>query len=148
MGRIFFDHNALVYISYLLVIGTWFWLFRTRAGQAHRAIGERPESAYARGTRVNFQRYAYTLVGGALVGMAGAAYSLSVRVGWTTPPSMLGDGWIALAIVIFGGWHPARVMLGAHEHLLANGGDESFWESGWLRHEAERWRRAVESDGR
>ncbi|MCA9511898.1 MAG: alkyl sulfatase dimerization domain-containing protein [Myxococcota bacterium] len=42
----------------------------------------------------------------------------------------------------------ARVMLGAHEHLLANGGDESFWESGWLRHEAERWRRAVESDGR
>lgn len=114
VGRIFFDHNALVYISYLLVIGTWFWLFRTRAGQAHRAIGERPESAYARGTRVNLQRYAYTLAGGALVGMAGAAYSLSVRVGWTSPPSMLGDGWIALAIVIFGGWHPARVMLGAY----------------------------------
>jgi len=37
-----------------------------------------------------------------------------VRVGWTTPPSMLGDGWIALAIVIFGGWHPFRVVLGAY----------------------------------
>ncbi|QPC83802.1 ABC transporter permease [Phototrophicus methaneseepsis] len=114
IGRIFFDHNALVYFSYLLVIGTWFWLFRTRAGLAHRAIGERPEAAYARGTRVNFQRYIYVIVGGALIGLAGASYSLSVRVGWTTPPSMLGDGWIALAIVIFGGWHPARVMAGAY----------------------------------
>jgi len=114
IGRIFFDHNALVYFSYVLVIGTWFWLFRTRAGLAQRAVGERPAAAFARGTRVNRQRVLYTVAGGALVGLAGAAYTLSLRVGWTTPPSMLGDGWIALAIVIFGGWHPFRVMLGAY----------------------------------
>jgi general nucleoside transport system permease protein len=114
IGRVFFDHNMLVYFSYVLVFVTWYWLFRTRGGLAHRAIGERPEAAFARGTQVNMQRYVYTFIGGALVGLAGAAYSLSIRVGWLTPPSMLGDGWIALAIVIFGGWHPLRVLLGAY----------------------------------
>ncbi|MBC7811272.1 MAG: ABC transporter permease [Burkholderiales bacterium] len=114
VGPIFFDHNWLVYFSYILVFVTWYYLFRTRPGLAHRAVGERPESAYARGTRVQYQRYLWTMVGGALVGLAGAAYSLSIKPGWATPPVMRGDGWIALAIVIFGGWHPFRVVLGAY----------------------------------
>ncbi len=113
-GPVFFDHNILVYFSYILIIGTWWWLFRTRPGLAHRAIGERPETAFARGTKVNRQRYIYTVLGGALVGLAGASYSLSIKAGWATPPAMRGDGWIALAIVIFGGWHPFRVALGAY----------------------------------
>jgi general nucleoside transport system permease protein len=114
VGPIFFDQSALVYISYLLVIGTWFLLFRTRQGLELRAIGERPETAFARGANVNRLRYLFTGIGGALVGMAGASYSLSVKAGWATPPNMAGDGWIALAIVIFGGWHPFRVVLGAY----------------------------------
>ncbi len=114
VGPVFFRQTILVYISYALVIGLWYWLFRTRPGLAHRAIGERPAAAFARGTQVNRLRYIYTAAGGALVGLAGAAYSLSVKAGWATPPSMDGDGWIALAIVIFGGWHPFRVVLGAY----------------------------------
>jgi simple sugar transport system permease protein len=114
LGTIFFDQSPIVYFSYLLVFAAWLWLFHTRPGLAHRAIGERPEAAFARGTDVNRLRYLYTAVGGALVGLAGAAYSLSVKPGWATPPTMLGDGWIALAIVIFGGWHPFRVVLGAY----------------------------------
>jgi general nucleoside transport system permease protein len=114
VGPIFFNHNVLVYLSYVLVIGVWFWMFRTRPGMAHRAIGERPEAAFARGTQVNKLRLLYTVIGGALVGLAGAAYSLHFKPGWSTPPSMRGDGWIALAIVIFGGWHPFRVVLGAY----------------------------------
>ncbi len=114
LGTIFFNQSPIVYFSYILVFATWFWLFRTRPGLAHRAVGERPEAAFARGTDVNRLRYVYTAVGGALVGLAGAAYSLSVKPGWATPPTMLGDGWIALAIVIFGGWHPFRVVLGAY----------------------------------
>ncbi len=114
IGPVFFEQNLMVYFSYILVIVTWFWLFRTRPGLSHRAIGERPEAAFARGTQVNRQRYMYTLIGGALVGLAGAAYSLNVKPGWANPPSMTGDGWIALAIVIFGGWHPFRVVLGAY----------------------------------
>jgi simple sugar transport system permease protein len=114
IGPVFFRQSIFVYISYVLVFGLWYWLFRTRPGLAHRAVGERPETAFARGARVNALRYVYTGVGGALVGLAGAAYSLNVKAGWSTPPSMAGDGWIALAIVIFGGWHPFRVVLGAY----------------------------------
>jgi len=113
LGPVFFRQNVLVYFSYALVIGVWFWLFRTRPGMAHRAIGERPEAAWARGTNVNRLRYIYVVLGGALVGLAGAAYSLHFKPGLSNPPAMQGDGWIALAIVIFGGWHPFRVVLGA-----------------------------------
>jgi simple sugar transport system permease protein len=114
IGPIFFSQSIFVYISYVLVFGIWYWMFRTRQGLALRAVGERPEAAFARGTSVNRLRYVYTMAGGALVGLAGAAYSLSVKAGWATPPNMQGDGWIALAIVIFGGWHPFRVVLGAY----------------------------------
>ncbi|MBK8033911.1 MAG: ABC transporter permease [Chloroflexi bacterium] len=114
VGEIFFNHEPLVYFSYVLIFVTWYVLFHTRTGLSLRAIGERPAAAFARGTNVNRQRYLYTMIGGALVGLAGAAYSLAVKPGWSTPPVMRGDGWIALAIVIFGGWHPFRVVLGAY----------------------------------
>ncbi len=114
IGTIFFNQSVFVYFSYVLVIVTWYWLFRTRPGLALRAAGERPEAAYARGTNVNRLRYVYTVLGGALIGIAGAAYSLSIKPGWSTQPGMAGEGWIALAIVIFGGWHPFRVVLGAY----------------------------------
>jgi simple sugar transport system permease protein len=113
-GKVFFDHDFFVYFSFVLVFLTWFWLFRTRPGLEHRAIGEHPEAAFARGARVTLMRYVYTIIGGALVGVAGAAYSLSLKAGWLANPPMDGDGWIALAIVIFGGWHPFRVALGAY----------------------------------
>ncbi|MBZ0282525.1 MAG: ABC transporter permease [Anaerolineae bacterium] len=114
IGSIFFQQSILAYISYALVIGAWYWMFRTQFGLALRAVGERPEAAFARGTRVNRLRYIYTLIGGALVGLAGSSYSLWVKAGWALPANMDGDGWIALAIVIFGGWHPFRVVLGAY----------------------------------
>jgi ABC-type uncharacterized transport system permease subunit len=114
VGPILFQHTWFVYVSYALVFAAWWWMFRTRGGLAQRAVGERPEAAFARGTKVNRLRYLYTVLGGALVGLAGAAYSLNVKAGWSIPAKMDGDGWIALAIVIFGGWHPFRVVLGAY----------------------------------
>jgi len=114
IGPILFDQNAFVYFSYVLIFALWWWLFRSRAGLAHRAVGERPEAAFARGTSVNTLRFLALIVGGALAGVAGAAYSLDVKAGWAASPAMDGDGWIALAIVIFGGWHPFRVAFGAY----------------------------------
>ena len=113
IGPILFEQNPVVYLSYLLILGSWFWLSKTRQGLELRAIGERPESAFARGINVNHLRYLYTAIGGALVGLAGASYSLSVKLGWSHRHTA-GIGWIALAIVIFGGWHPLRVALGAY----------------------------------
>ncbi|MGJ3237982.1 MAG: ABC transporter permease [Anaerolineae bacterium] len=114
IGRVFFQHDGFVYVSFILLVLVWVFLFRSRPGLSLRAVGERPESAFSRGVNVTLQRYGYTLLGGALVGLAGAAYSLGVKAGWRATPAMDGDGWIALAIVIFGGWHPARVAFGAY----------------------------------
>jgi len=113
IGPLFFDQNIVVYASLLLIVLSWFWINHTRQGLNLRAVGERPESAFARGLPVNRIRYIYTAVGGALVGCAGAAYSLSVKLGWSQGHTA-GFGWVALAIVIFGGWRPVRVALGAY----------------------------------
>ncbi len=112
LGPILFDHNILIYFSLILVFLVWFYIYRTRPGLTLRSIGEQPAAAFVRGTRVQFWRYVYTMVGGALVGIGGATYSLSVKLGWKEDLS--GEGWIALAIVIFGLWIPARVALGAY----------------------------------
>jgi simple sugar transport system permease protein len=110
LGKVFFSHNLSVYGSFLAVIGAGFFLARTRRGLEVRAVGERPEAAHARGIRVNRTRYLTTLVGGALVGMAGAAVSLDQIAGWRENLTV-NLGWIALAFVIFGGWNPWRVAL-------------------------------------
>jgi simple sugar transport system permease protein len=112
LGPILFNQDIVVYFALILVVITWFLLFRTQLGLQLRGAGERPESAFARGVNVSRVRYIYTLTGGMLVGLAGAAYSLDVKLGWSEGHTR-GLGWIALAIVIFGGWSPVRGALGA-----------------------------------
>lgn len=112
LGPIFFDQDVVVYFAFALVAFTWWFLNRTQPGLHVRGSGERPEAAFARGVDVNRVRYLYTTLGGSLVGIAGAAYSLDVKLGWSDG-HIRGFGWIALAIVIFGGWSPLRGALGA-----------------------------------
>jgi len=112
LGPLFFDHDVVVYFAFILVGFTWWWMFRTQPGLRLRSSGERPEAGFARGVNVNRLRYIYTLVGGSLVGIAGAAYSLDIKLGWSEGHTR-GLGWIALAIVIFGGWSPLRGASGA-----------------------------------
>lgn len=113
LGPILFDQDPVVYASILTIIAAYLFVFRTRRGLELQGMGERPEAAHARGVAVNRMRYVYAAVGGALVGIAGAAYSLDVKLGWSYRHTA-GLGWIALAIVIFGGWHPYRVAFGAY----------------------------------
>lgn len=112
IGSIFFDQDVVVYFAFLLIFISWWFLFRTQPGLHLRGAGERPSAAFARGVNVNRVRYIYAVLGGALVGIAGAAYSLDVKLGWSDGHTR-GLGWIALAIVIFGGWSPFRGALGA-----------------------------------
>jgi len=113
LGPVLFDQSLPVYLSYLAVILSWLWFNKTQYGLRLRSVGERPESAFARGIDVRGTRLLYTCLGGALVGLAGAAYSLDVKLGWSHRHTS-GMGWIALAIVIFGGWRPLRVAFGAY----------------------------------
>lgn len=113
IGTVLFSHNLSVYGSFVVIIGAWWFLARTRPGLALSAVGERPEAAFARGIPVNRLRYLYAIVGGALVGVGGAAFSLDQKLGWSEGHTT-NFGWIALAIVIFGGWNPVRVALGCY----------------------------------
>lgn len=113
IGRLFFQSDLLVYLSYLAIAFVWIYFYRTRAGLMLRAIGEQPNAAFARGTNVVLMRYIYTLIGGALMGIAGAAFSLNFKAGWSQLHTA-GYGWVALAIVIFGGWNPLRVAISCY----------------------------------
>lgn len=113
IGALFFQSDLLVYASFVLVVVAWVFFYRTRPGLMLRAIGEQPAAAFVRGTNVVLMRYFYTLLGGALIGIAGAAFSLDFKAGWSHRHTA-GYGWIALAIVIFGGWNPLRVALSCY----------------------------------
>ncbi len=115
LGPLFFRQDVITYLSYLVIIAAWLWLFRTRSGLMLQGIGERPAAAFVRGANVNRLRYIYTVVGGAIAGLAGPAYTLNVKAGWMgTQTGLDGVGWIALAITIFGGWNPLRGAFGAY----------------------------------
>jgi len=113
IGPILFDQNLVVYLSLLSVIMVWGFIYKTQPGLRLQGLGERPAAAYVRGVNVTAMRYLYTLIGGAMVGLGGASFSLMVKPGWARPYGIEGTGWIALAIVIFGGWHPIRAAMGA-----------------------------------
>ena len=112
LGPIFFDHDILVYIAYLLVPISLYVLYKTTFGLKVRAVGQNPEAADSLGVRVNGVRYATVILGCALAGMAGA--SLSVGLLNIFQENMTnGLGFIAVALVYFGGWRPIGVLLGA-----------------------------------
>lgn len=119
LGTLFFKQDILTYSSFLLIFVAYWWIFKTRHGLMLQGIGERPAAAYVRGANVNRLRYLYTILGGALVGLAGPMYSLSVKAGWKGTISGLdGIGWIALSITIFGGWNPLRAAFGSYLFAL------------------------------
>lgn len=115
IGVLFFRQDLMTYMSYLLVFAAWVFIYKTRSGLMLQGIGEKPAAAFVRGANVNRLRYFYTVLGGAIIGLAGPVYSLSVKAGWKGTLSGLdGIGWIALAITIFGGWNPLRAAFGAY----------------------------------
>jgi simple sugar transport system permease protein len=119
IGPLFFRLDVVTYLSYLVIILAWIWLFRTRPGLMLQGIGERPAAAFVRGANVNRMRYIYTMVGGAIAGLAGPAFTLNVKPGWMgTQTGLDGIGWIALSITIFGGWNPLRAAFGAYLFAL------------------------------
>lgn len=119
LGVLLFRQDILVYSSIFLIFAAYIWIFKTRPGLMLQGVGENPASAYIRGADVNRMRYFYTVLGGAITGLAGPMYSLSVKAGWKGTISGLdGIGWIALAITIFGGWNPIRVSIGAYLFAL------------------------------
>ena len=113
VGQILFKHNALVYLSFLMVVVLWVWVFRTLWGLNMRAVGENPAAADSMGIPVYLTRYIYVIIGGMLAGIGGAYLSLAYAPSWIENMTA-GQGWIAVALVIFAVWHPGKALIGAY----------------------------------
>lgn len=114
VGEVFFHHNLPVYASLLLILLCWWYFYRTPYGLKLRSVGEHPRASFARGISPQKLQLLYAVCGGMLVGLAGATFSLATKPGWGRPQGAEGTGWIALALVIFGGWNPVRAAIGAY----------------------------------
>lgn len=113
IGRAFFSQNILVYLIYIIVpVTIYFILFRTRHGLNVRAVGENPAAADAAGIPVTRIRFWYVTIGAALAAGAGAYLTLAFVPSWSEGV-VAGRGWIAVALVIFAGYRPFSAVLGA-----------------------------------
>ena len=113
VGPVLFQQSMAVYVGLALVPLIWIYLHRTRWGLVLKAVGEAPAAADAQGFSVARVRLLHVTAGGALAGLAGASLSLAITPGWVEGLTS-GQGWIAVGLVIFAGWEPARAAWGAY----------------------------------
>ena len=112
IGPILFNMNLLAYIAFLLVPASAYILFRTPWGLKVRAVGTYPRAADAMGVAVNRVRYQALAVGGMFAGLAGAYLSLG-QAKMFADDIVAGRGFIAVALVYFGRWHPLWILAGS-----------------------------------
>ncbi|MEW5958479.1 MAG: ABC transporter permease [Chloroflexota bacterium] len=112
LGEILFSQNWLVYFSILLSIFLYYFLYKTSWGLELRAVGENPKAADSLGVNVTRMRYVTAVIGGMLMGLAGAYLPLAYT-GTFTEGMVGGRGWIAIALTFFGGWSPHLILLGS-----------------------------------
>lgn len=113
IGEILFKHSILSYMAIICAVLLHIYLNKTRIGLNLRAIGENPAAADAMGVNVDKYKYWNIVLGGALCGLGGAYISLVTCVGNWQPNIVGGQGWIALALVIFSSWKPLRAIFGS-----------------------------------
>ena len=112
IGEIFFKYSIVVYGAFLLIPIAWFILERTTWGLKVKSVGQNPAAADSLGVSVNRVRYVCVCLGGILAGVAGASMSLSL-VNLFQDNLTAGLGFIAVALVYFGGWRPTGILIGA-----------------------------------
>jgi simple sugar transport system permease protein len=112
LGEIFFNHSLLVYGAFLLVPVAWWILDKTSWGLMIKSVGQNPAAADSLGVNVDKVRYISVCIGGMLAGVAGASLSISL-LNLFQDNLTAGQGFIAVALVYFGGWKPLGIMGGA-----------------------------------
>lgn len=119
LGPILFSQNILVYFAFLSVPLAWFVLNKTTLGLKVRAVGQTPEAADSLGISVARVRYIAVIAAATMAGIAGASLSIGL-LNIFQQNLTSGLGFIAVALVYFGGWRPFRVMLGALLFSMVN----------------------------
>ncbi|SDB89200.1 nucleoside ABC transporter membrane protein [Pelagirhabdus alkalitolerans] len=110
IGEMFFSGTYYTsYIAILLAVFVWFVLFKTSFGLRLRAVGEHPMAADTNGISVTKIRYIGVILSGVLAGLGGATYALTISLNFSAM-TISGQGFMSLAAVIFGKWHPLGAM--------------------------------------
>lgn len=112
LGAILFRQNVLVYGTVLLSLALYLFFRYTYPGMALQAVGENPMAADSLGVNVALTRYATTVIGSMLIGLAGA-YLPMVYTATFTEGMVRGRGWLSIALTFFGGWSPHLIFFGA-----------------------------------
>ena len=111
--QVLFGYSLIVYFAIIMVFVVGWFLRSTRSGLILRAVGENDLSAHSLGYPVVGVRYAAVAFGGAMAGIGGAYFSIVITPMWAEKMTA-GRGWIALALVVFAGWRPGRLLWGAY----------------------------------
>ncbi len=130
VGHALFAQPLVTYLLYLLVPLCAWWLVRTQAGLALRAVGEQPSAAIAAGVRPRWVQWWAVLFAGAMAGLAGATLVLA-QAGTFVEQMSAGRGFIAIAIVVLGRWKPLGVAAAALLFGGANSLQSLFQAMGW-----------------
>lgn len=112
LGPVLFENRITVFAALLIVPVLWFVLFKTKLGLRARAVGEHPLAADTVGINVSRTRFWWVTIGGAIAGLGGAALTVG-NAGAFGREMSGGFGFIALAVVILGRWHPISAALAA-----------------------------------
>jgi len=126
IGRLFFSYNFMVYLAIATAIILIIFFNKTRTGLNLRAVGENPATADAVGINVTRYKYLAASIGGGICGLGGVYISMATvggNAGTWIDNCIAGRGWIAVALVIFAAWRPARAIIGA----LLFGGLSALW---------------------
>lgn len=118
-GPVLFNHDVMTYISVLIMVLGWYFLFHTTWGLKIRSVGEHPAAADTSGVNVNRVRYSAVLIGSALAGLGGAVLTVA-QLHIFDEGITAGRGWIAVALVIFARWRPMLALVGALLFGIAN----------------------------
>lgn len=112
IGPMLFNQNLFVYGALIMVAVSTYYLFHTRSGLRARAVGEHPRAADTLGIDVYWTRYVHVTIGGMIAGFGGAWFTLG-SVGRFDENMTGGRGFIGLAAMIFGRWHPVGALMAA-----------------------------------
>ena len=114
VGKLLFSYNSFVYFGVVLCIVLGIYINHTSQGRSLRAVGENPAAADAMGVNVTLYKYVHILLGGGICALGGAYVIIVTCNGLWTYNCINGLGWIAVALVIFSTWNPAKAIFGAY----------------------------------
>jgi simple sugar transport system permease protein len=112
-GTVLFSQSLLFHLALVLAVAMYWYLKKTRMGLAVRMVGESPSASDASGIKVTLVKYLHIVAGGCLCGLGGAYLSLVYVPRWQDNITA-GNGWIAVALVIFSVWNPLKAIGGAY----------------------------------